>query len=185
LSNIRSKKIPKKISAQVIASDTKTGTKPLAWNLVRKRFDKEKWYWLGTTRNDGQAHIRPVLAVWLNDKIYSTTSPKARKSHNLEQHNTCSVAARAKAIDIVAEGSAKWVDNHLVLRQVAKAYKRKYGWPITITVGNMFDAPYGAPTAGPPPYRVYEITPRLVYAFGTKDNLGARSTCFHITSKDI
>ncbi len=49
---------------------------------------------------------------------------------------------------------------------------------MTITEDNMFDAPYGAPTAGPPPYRVYELTPRRVYAFGTSDNLGVRSTRF-------
>jgi hypothetical protein len=51
---------------------------------------------------------------------------------------------------------------------------------VTITDENMFDAPYGAPTAGPPPYRVYEITPGFVYAFGTSDNLGVRSTRFHL-----
>jgi hypothetical protein len=51
---------------------------------------------------------------------------------------------------------------------------------VTITEENMFDAPYGAPTAGTPPYRAYEITPRLVYAFGTGDDLGVRSTRFRL-----
>jgi hypothetical protein len=67
---------------------------------------------------------------------------------------------------------------------IASAYDSKYGWPVTITDENMFDAPYGAPSAGPAPYRVYEITPRLVYAFGTSDNLGVRSTRFHLPSTD-
>ena len=83
------------------------------------------------------------------------------------------------AIDIVVEGAASWVDDRTRLEQIASAYDSKYGWPVTITGQNMFDAPYGAPTAGPPPYRVYEITPKFVYAFGTSDNLGARSTRFH------
>lgn len=36
--------------------------------------------------------------------------------------------------------------------------------------------PYGAPTAGHPPYRVYELTPAVAYAFGTGSNLEERST---------
>jgi hypothetical protein len=30
-------------------------------------------------------------------------------------------------------------------------------------------------------YRVYQITPTVAYAFGTADNLGARSTRFRLT----
>jgi hypothetical protein len=45
----------------------------------------------------------------------------------------------------------------------------------------LFDAPYGAPTAGPPPYRLYEITPSVVYAFGTSGDLGVQSTRFRFT----
>jgi len=52
---------------------------------------------------------------------------------------------------------------------------------VTITEENVFDAPYGAPTAGSPPYRVYEIVPRFVYALGTGDDLGVRSTRFRFT----
>ena len=44
----------------------------------------------------------------------------------------------------------------------------------------MFDAPYGAPTAGTPPYRVYEISPRVVCAFGMDNDLGVRSTRFRL-----
>ena len=34
----------------------------------------------------------------------------------------------------------------------------KYGWPVVVE-GGAFQAPYGAPTAGPPPYLVYEAFP--------------------------
>jgi hypothetical protein len=33
-----------------------------------------------------------------------------------------------------------------------------------------FDADYGAPTAGPPPYHIYALRPRTVYAFGVTEN---------------
>jgi uncharacterized pyridoxamine 5'-phosphate oxidase family protein len=164
--------------AAVIATGAEPGTEPLSWDQVRELFDAEKWYWAATSGPDGQPHVRPVLAVWLQDKIYSTTSPGAAKGRNMRLRPECSLAARAPAIDIVVEGSTTWVDDRHLLEQIASAYDSKYGWPVTITKDNMFDAPYGAPTAGPPPYRVYEITPRIVYGFGTSDNLGLRSTRF-------
>ena len=56
-----------------------------------------------------------------------------------------------------------------------RRHARKYGWPPTVADG-AFDAPYGAPTAGPPPYEVYEITARTVYGFGTDEEHAPRST---------
>jgi hypothetical protein len=84
-------------------------------------------------------------------------------------------------MDIVIEGPASWVGDRDLLEQIASVYGSKYSWPLTITPENMFDAPYGAPTAGPPPYRAYTIIPTRAYAFGTSDDLGVRSTGFRFT----
>jgi len=54
---------------------------------------------------------------------------------------------------------------------VAEIDKLEYGWPSTVR-----DGTYGAPTAGPPPSEVYEITPTVVYGFGTDDDHAPRST---------
>ena len=67
------------------------------------------------------------------------------------------------------------------LGRIGEAYQDKYRWPVTV-VGSAFDAPYAAPTAGDPPYRVYELTPALAYAFGTDNNLGERSTRFRFSA---
>jgi hypothetical protein len=170
-------------SATVIASDAPPGTEPLSWDEIVRRFDEERWYWVATTRRDGRPHVRPVLAVLVDAKVYSTSSPKATKGRNLELHPVCSITARARAIDIVIEGATKWIDDRQTLEQVASAYRSKYGWPVTIRADGMFDAPYGAPTAGAPPYRVYEITPSRVYGFGTDDDLGVRSTRFRFSAR--
>jgi hypothetical protein len=162
----------------VIAHDAPPEAAPLAWDEVLQRFAAQRSYWLATTGRNGHPHVRPVLAVRLGDKIYSTTSPAARKSNNLEQRQECSLTTSAPAIDIVIEGITSWIADRGLLEQVAAAYDSKYGWPVTITSENTFDAPYGAPTAGPPPYRVYQITPAVAYAFGTGDDLGVRSTRF-------
>lgn len=168
------------VQVAVIATGGEPGTEPLPWEEVRQRFAAERWYWLATTSPGGRPQARPVLAVWLHGKVYSTTSPGAAKARNLGLHPECSLAARAPGIDIVVEGPTSWVSGRHVAEDIAAAYNDKYGWPVTITGDSMFDAPYGAPTAGPPPYRVYEITPKLVYAFGTGDDLGVRSTRFRL-----
>jgi hypothetical protein len=145
--------MPETAQAAVIATGSEPGTEPLSWEEVRRRFAK----------------------------VYSTTSPGAAKARNLRLQPECSLAARSPGIDIVVEGPTSWVSDRPLAMEVAAAYDDKYSWPVTITDENMFDAPYGAPTAGSPPYRVYEVTPRLVYAFGTGDDLGVRSTRFRFT----
>lgn len=133
--------MPKHPSASVIASDAEPGAEPVSWEEVRQRFDAERWYWVATAGPDGRPHVRPVLAVWVHDKVYSTTSPGARKGRNLQARPECSIAARAPAIDIVIEDATSWLGDRNLLEQIATAYDSKYGWPVTITDENMFDAP--------------------------------------------
>jgi hypothetical protein len=78
-------------------------------------------------------------------------------------------------MDVVLEGIATQVTSEDTLEKVAKAYRSKYGWPVTVTHG-AFDAPYGAPTAGPPPYQPYEITAATVFGFGTAEEYEGRAT---------
>jgi hypothetical protein len=61
------------------------------------------------------------------------------------------------------------------LERVAGAYMSKYGWNVTVRDGAFQDTE-GAPTAGPPPYDVYVITPTTIFAFGTNDDTMNLST---------
>jgi hypothetical protein len=164
------------VIAQVIATGAAAGASAIDWDETVRLFAAERWYWVATTSDEGRPHLRPVLAVWVGERIYSTTSPAARKGRNLTSRPSAALAARAPAVDIVIEGRVAWIDDRQQLQRVGDAYQDKYGWPVTVTAGNAFDAPYGAPTAGHPPYRVYELTPTVAYAFGTGNNLGERST---------
>ena len=51
------------------------------------------------------------------------------------------------------------------LRRVAAIYAAK-GWHVTVRDGAFQDTE-GAPTAGPPPYDVYVVTPTVAFGFGT------------------
>jgi Pyridoxamine 5'-phosphate oxidase len=164
------------VIAKVIATDATPGVTPIDWDETSRLFAAERWYWVATASDQDRPHLRPVLAVWVDERIYSTTSPAARKGRDLASRPSAALAARAPDVDIVIEGRATWIDDRQQLRRVGDAYQDKYGWPVTVTADNAFDAPYGAPTAGHPPYRVYELTPAVAYAFGTGSNLGERST---------
>jgi Pyridoxamine 5'-phosphate oxidase len=164
------------VIAEVIATEAAVGAAPINWEETVRLFAAERWYWVATTSDQGHPRLRPVLAVCVGERVYSTTSPAARKGRDLASRPSAALAARAPDVDIVIEGTTTWIEDPQQLRRVGDAYQDKYGWPVTVTADNAFDAPYGAPTAGHPPYRVYELTPTVAYAFGTGSNLGERST---------
>ena len=76
---------------------------------------------------------------------------------------------------IVIEGTASRVSDVAGLEEIAEAYRSKYNWPVTVVDGG-FEAPYAAPAAGPEPYEPFQITPTVVYGFGTADAIGPRHT---------
>jgi hypothetical protein len=78
-------------------------------------------------RDEGHPHLRPVLAVYLDEPIYSTTSPAARKGRDLARRPSAALAARAPAIDIVIEGRVAWIDGRQRPERVGDAYRDKYG----------------------------------------------------------
>jgi hypothetical protein len=163
---------PEPKSATLIADDATTA---LDWEVVRDLLAAARLYWLATTHPTGRPHVRPVLAVWVDGLLYTTSTAASRKGRNLDADARCTVTASTDVMDLVLEGSALRVTTKVTLRKVAAAYRAKYDWPVTVT-GDGFDAPYGAPTAGPPPYQPYEITPATVFGFGTAEGLAGRAT---------
>jgi nitroimidazol reductase NimA-like FMN-containing flavoprotein (pyridoxamine 5'-phosphate oxidase superfamily) len=161
--------------ATAISGGDTPPTTPLPWAEAQRRLAEPTFYWLSTTTPDGRPHVRPVLAVWVDGSLHTTSSPAARKARNLANNDRCSFAVSADSVDVVLEGTATRVVDESHLQRVADAYREKYQWPPTVRNG-AFDAPYGAPTAGPPPYEVFEITPTVVFGFGTDDEHAPRST---------
>ena len=165
---------PEPKSAELLAADA---TIALPWQTVREALADVRMYWLATTHPTGRPHVRPVLAVWADGLLYTTSTTAAQKGRNLAADPRCTVTARTDTMDIVLEGAAAKVTGHDTLDRVAEAYRAKYDWPVTVTDGG-FDAPYGAPTAGPPPYQPFEIAPTAVFGFGTADEFAGRATRF-------
>jgi Pyridoxamine 5'-phosphate oxidase len=147
----------------------------IPWADARKRIADGFWFWWATTRRDGRPHVRPVLAVFVDDVLYSTTSPHAYKARNAANEPRSTFTVATDEIHFMVEGSVRPVRDDTTLERVADAYRTKYDWPVTVRDG-AFVAPYGAPTAGPPPYQPYALTPDVILGLGTNERFAMRST---------
>lgn len=147
----------------------------IPWEEVRDRIARAGDYWVATVRSNGAPHVRPVFCVWIDGRLYSTTNGTRAKARHLEANPRVAVTARVDGVDVVVEGRAGFVTDEATLERVAGAYRDKYGWPLEIRDGQAY-APFGAPTAGPPPFRPYAVTPEVVYGLGVTDELAPKST---------
>lgn len=155
-------------SARAIAAGT---LPPTPWIEARWRLEEAQFYWLATVQPDSRPHTMPVLAIWQDGSLFVSMSPASRKARNLAAMPTCTVTVDGDDLHVVVEGDACRVTDHLVLRRLAEAYASKYGWEVVVRDGALHGD--GAPSAGPPPYVVYAITPTTVFGFGTDDTYGS------------
>ena len=118
------------------------------------------WF-LATIRPDGKPHVAGVGALWDEDSVYVVSGPGTQKSRNLSQNPNCAVSVSMKGIDLVVEGTAERVTDQSTLERMAKRYGDT-GWPARVE-DSAFTYDYSAPSAGPPPWYLYRITPAVIY----------------------
>jgi nitroimidazol reductase NimA-like FMN-containing flavoprotein (pyridoxamine 5'-phosphate oxidase superfamily) len=125
-------------------------------------------YWLATVRPDGRPHLVPVLAIWVDGALHFVASPTSRKAKNLASNAHCVIATGSDGLDLVVEGEAAKVTDEAMLHRVADVYMSKHEWPVTVRDGAFYGE--GAPTAGPPPYEVYEVAPTTAFGLATDES---------------
>ena len=159
------------------------GTPAIEWRLVADRMSEpitqapeaggpgRHTSWLATINPDGTPHVVPLGAVWVDDGVYFTSGAGTRKSQNLASDDRCTVSVATKPFDLVFEGTAHRVTDQDTLEKLAAVFAAD-GWEPTVRDGSFY-AEYSAPSAGPPPWDLYEMTPQTVFAFGTTEPWGA------------
>lgn len=149
------------------------GDKPSPWTRALEQLDAgfDGTCWLATTRPDGRPHVAGIGALWREGKFYIVTGAGTRKGRNLAENPSCVVSVALKGLDLVVEGSAVKVTDDATLHRLAKVYADQ-GWPVTVKDG-AFTAPYSAPSAGPPPWDLYVITPKTAFGVATAEPHGA------------
>lgn len=159
------------------------GTPSIEWSRVQQRLDQgmsqapgtggpdRHTAWLATTNPDGHPHVVPLGIVRGDGKVYFTSGPKTRKSMNLATDPHCAVSVATEPFDIVIEGQARRVTDDATLGRLANQFAAE-GWAPTVRAGAFYHE-FSAPSAGPPPWYLYELVPETVFAFGTTEPFGA------------
>jgi hypothetical protein len=143
---------------------------PTQWPRAREHLERSTaTYWLATVRPDGRPHVRPVLAVWVEGGLYFCAGEGTRKARNLALDSRCALAVELEPVDVVVEGVAEQILDADLLHRMADEYAATFDWHVTVRDGAFHDTE-GAPTAGPPPYDVYEVIPTTAFGFGTGES---------------
>ena len=74
-------------------------------------------------------------------------------------------------LDLVIEGTAVRVTDEDTLQRLAQRYAAQ-GWPARVSDGAL-TAEYSAPSAGPPPWFLYVVTPATAFGVATAAPNGA------------
>jgi nitroimidazol reductase NimA-like FMN-containing flavoprotein (pyridoxamine 5'-phosphate oxidase superfamily) len=141
---------------------------PTPWPTALAELSGADDFWLGTVSPDGMPHVVPLLAVVVNDDLHFSAGDRTRKARNLAEDPRCVLTTNGVNLDLVVEGSAEVVSDEAVLHRVADEYTAKYDWRTSVRDGALW-ADGGAPTAGPPPYRVYRVRPATGYGLPTRE----------------
>ena len=148
---------------------------PIPWSRALAALEsnepKERTPFLATTRPDGRPHLAGVGAVWQDDKVYFVTGAGTRKGRNIAHNAECAISMSLPGIDLVIEGRARRVIDDATLHRLAERYAAE-GWPATVKDGS-FTHEYSAPSAGPPPWDLYELAPRTVFGVMSAEPGGA------------
>jgi hypothetical protein len=129
--------------------------------------------WLATINPDGSPHVTGIGALWADGCWWFETGQDTRKGKNLARDPRCTLSVAAREFDLVVAGEAILVTDAATVADLAARWAAA-GWPARADdTGVALTAEYSAPSAGPPPWHVYRLTPRTATALATIDPGGA------------
>jgi PPOX class probable F420-dependent enzyme len=128
--------------------------------------------WLATINADGSPHVNGVGALWVDGCFWFETGQGTRKGRNLARDPRCTLSLAAQEFDLVVDGDAVVVTDPATVAAMAARWAEN--WPCQVDeTGLALTAEFSAPSAGPPPWHVYRLTPRSATAVATVEPGGA------------
>lgn len=129
--------------------------------------------WLATINADGSPHVTGVGALWVDGSFWFETGERSRKGRNLARDPRCTLSVATEEFDLIVEGEATQVRDRDTVAAMAARWAA-HGWPARVDeTGEALTAEYSAPSAGPPPWFVYRLTPRAATALSIVEPGGA------------
>jgi hypothetical protein len=129
--------------------------------------------WLATINADGSPHVTGIGALWVDGAFWFETGEYTRKARNVARDPRCTLSIATREFDLVVEGGARQVTDPAAVAAMAARWAAE-GWPCRVDdTGRALTADFSAPSAGPPPWHVYRITPRAATALSILEPGGA------------
>ena len=166
------------------------GTPLLEWARMKARLDEgltqapatggpnRHTCWLATINADGSPHVTGVGALWVDDVFWFETGERTRKGKNLARDPRCTLSVATHEFDLVVEGEAHKVTDRSTVAAMAEQWAG-HGWPARVDdSGVALTAEFSAPSAGPPPWFVYRLSPHTATALLTVEPGGATRWTF-------
>jgi hypothetical protein len=126
-------------------------------------------FWLTTLNADGSPHVTSVGALWHAGSVWFQTGAGTRKAKNVARDARCTISVATSNFDVMVGGEARRVTDPKTVAEIAALWA-KGGWPARPDDSGIgITAPFNAPTLGPPPWFVYQLTPRTATAVGTAE----------------
>jgi hypothetical protein len=129
--------------------------------------------WLATINPDGSPHVTGIGALWVDDAFWFETGEQTRKARNVARDPRCTLSLSTQEFDLVVEGDARQITDPEIVAKRCERWATD-GWPCRVDeTGRRLTADFSAPSAGPPPWYVYCITPRAATALSIVEPGGA------------
>lgn len=129
--------------------------------------------WLATINRDGSPHVTGIGGLWRSGAFWFETGDTTRKGRNLARDPRCTLSVATEEFDLVVQGEARKITDPEIVADLAGRWAAE-GWPARVDdSGQALTAEYSAPSAGPPPWFVYRLTPGSATAVGTVEPGGA------------
>ena len=134
--------------------------------------------WLATINPDGSPHVNGIGAQWEDGVWWFETAESSRKGRNIARDPRCTISVGVHEFDLVVDGVAEKITDPATVAKMAEVWAAG-GWPCRVDdSGTALTAEFSAPSAGPPPWHVYRVTPTRATALGTEMPGGATRWTF-------
>ena len=101
------------------------GSGLMAWAEAERRLTVSHDYWCATVRPDGAPHVMPVWGVWLDGRLWFSSSLRSRKARNLAADPRCTLTTDDARDPVVVEGIAERVTDRSRSRRSRRGGQRE------------------------------------------------------------
>jgi PPOX class probable F420-dependent enzyme len=114
----------------ILPADQGSGLIP--WAEAGRRLTVSHDFWVATARPDGRPHVMPVWGVWLDGRLWFSSSLGSRKARNLAADPRCTLTTDDALNPVVVDGVAERVTDAERIAAFVDAVNAKYDADMTV-----------------------------------------------------